>query len=115
MTLTVADDDGGVGRSAAVSVTVLSAEQAVAGVAEELRRIVEDGQELGENQAAGLVSKLERAAAAAAGGGDEKAVVMLEAFKHQVLGFVAAGKLTHEAGGLLVEEADEIIEWIRGS
>ena len=49
VTLTVADDDGGVGRSEAVSVTVLSAEQAVMGVAEELRRIVEEGQELGEN------------------------------------------------------------------
>ena len=112
VTLTVSDDDGGVARSRA-TIVVLTPEQAVQAVAEEVQRIVASSGSLTEGQASGLVSKLDRAATSAARANDATAVALLGAFKSQVLGFAQAGRLSQAEADALIEEADGIIEWIQ--
>ncbi len=107
----VDDGDGGIGDDA-VTVTVLSFQQATLNIIINVQGLI-DGT-LNQRDASGLIRKLEQAITKLDRGKFASAISKLQDFIAQVNDFISAGKLTAAEGQPLIDAAQEIIASLGG-
>lgn len=107
LTVQVTDDDGGVGIDTA-TIEVLSTQQAVGNVVNDVTTLTNSGT-LSTDQSSGLTSKLEAALESIDTGNPNAAINKLEAFINQVNALINAGALSPTEGQALIDEANRLI------
>jgi hypothetical protein len=111
VTVTVTDDDGGVGTD--TFVVTWTAGSVTSGPFDQIADLIEDGT-LNSGQGTSLLTKLEQALSALEAGGERKAVTMLEAFIHEVSAYENAGTLEDATADSLIAAALAVIDSISG-
>jgi hypothetical protein len=103
----VSDDDGGV-TAGATTVTVLTPQQAIADLRDEVRALMDAGV-LNQDQGQPLLSKLKNAIDSLDKGKIAQAIQQLQVFIDQVNALIASGVLTPAEGQAMIDAANRII------
>ena len=105
VTVTVTDD-GGLSGSRTATVTVLTAQQAIQNLQQQVNGVIHGG------EAGSLIAKLQAARASLNGEGIQAANGQLGAFINEVQALVQAGQLTPAQGDALIAAAQRILDSI---